>query len=213
MSTFRIVCPKCRVSSTVTLASSSINHLLTCPSCRKDFQTRLVTIRAKNSRGDKKGGSRSFSVRVVNDLGGQEVINFENGNYNDIELRSGDKAAFSYFQNELKVVQNLNVSQYLNIVRVRRCYVATYIYGSDSIEVECLRRFRDDTMLRYRLGRLLIAFYYKASPGLVRTFGDKRWFRSMCARGLAPVVRALAKRQSQSLDQPVRSLMIGQTPR
>lgn len=49
-----------------------------------------------------------------------------------------------------------------------QCYVATMVYGStESPEVLTLRRFRDQYLKPYKLGRLFIDWYYKNSPSFV----------------------------------------------
>lgn len=49
------------------------------------------------------------------------------------------------------------------------CYVATSIYGSyDSEPVLILRRFRDEYLLPYIVGRLFVRIYYTTSPVLVK---------------------------------------------
>ena len=47
------------------------------------------------------------------------------------------------------------------------CYIATAVYGSyDSDEVLVLRRFRDEILKPTKVGRKMVAFYYKYSPYL-----------------------------------------------
>ncbi len=47
------------------------------------------------------------------------------------------------------------------------CYIATAVYGSyDAPQVMALRRYRDRVLMRSRLGRLFIQFYYKLSPSV-----------------------------------------------
>jgi len=49
------------------------------------------------------------------------------------------------------------------------CYIATMVYGScDSPEVLVLRRYRDKYLLTKSWGRLLVNFYYRVSPSVVR---------------------------------------------
>lgn len=72
------------------------------------------------------------------------------------------------------------------------CYVATSVYGHyDAPEVRVLRRWRDDVLSRSRPGRIFIRFYYAASPGLVRSVGDRRWFSAPSRWALDRLVRRL----------------------
>ena len=60
------------------------------------------------------------------------------------------------------------------------CYVATCVYGSyDCPEVWTLRRFRDNNLKRFWIGRVFIRIYYKTSPKLVNSCGKKKWFNKL----------------------------------
>jgi hypothetical protein len=49
------------------------------------------------------------------------------------------------------------------------CYIATAVYGDyDAPQVLKLRRFRDNTLLKSRLGRVFVDVYYRLSPALAR---------------------------------------------
>jgi hypothetical protein len=49
------------------------------------------------------------------------------------------------------------------------CFVATVAFGSPlAPEVEFLRSFRDETLLRYSAGRIFIKLYYKLGPSLAK---------------------------------------------
>lgn len=51
------------------------------------------------------------------------------------------------------------------------CYIATAVYGSyDSPSVLTLRRYRDETLERSAVGRILVRGYYLVSPPLARYF-------------------------------------------
>lgn len=61
------------------------------------------------------------------------------------------------------------------------CYIATSVYGSyDCPQVWVLRRFRDITLARTWYGRTFISTYYATSPLLLKWFGGKRYFNSIC---------------------------------
>lgn len=49
------------------------------------------------------------------------------------------------------------------------CFIATAVYGSyDAPQVVGLRRFRDEKLMSYSIGRLFIAVYYQLSPPLAQ---------------------------------------------
>ena len=65
------------------------------------------------------------------------------------------------------------------------CYIATCVYGSyDCKEVWSLRRYRDNYLDTFLLGRLFIKLYYKVSPTLVKLLGNKPLFRTLMKRVL-----------------------------
>src|SRR5882672_3416850 len=112
--TINLVCPKCEQQTVQSVNESQPYHQLTCPKCQIVFNTWLAKVRAKNSRQDKRSNTRNYSVRVIEADGRERLIQFQQSGISDFELRSGDLAAFSYINNTLLVVQNLNVSQYLS---------------------------------------------------------------------------------------------------
>jgi hypothetical protein len=55
------------------------------------------------------------------------------------------------------------------------CYIATMVYGSyDAPEVLVLRKFRDEKLQPYFLGRLFIRIYYALSPAFVYFFKNNK---------------------------------------
>jgi hypothetical protein len=51
--------------------------------------------------------------------------------------------------------------------RDKRCFVATYAYGVEDFRTIKLRKFRDQCLNTFALGRLFVFLYYFASPYLV----------------------------------------------
>ncbi len=48
-----------------------------------------------------------------------------------------------------------------------RCFIATAVYGSYSApDVILLRRFRDQVLLKYAIGRCFVSVYYWISPSI-----------------------------------------------
>lgn len=71
------------------------------------------------------------------------------------------------------------------------CYIATSIYGSyDCSEVWILRRFRDNTLNNFLLGKWFIKTYYTISPTLVKWFGNSMIFK----RTFTPMLNKLVSK-------------------
>lgn len=72
------------------------------------------------------------------------------------------------------------------------CYIATVVYGSyDCPQVWVLRRFRDQFLLKSRVGNVFVKIYYCVSPVLVRFFGNSKWFKQVCLIPIDFLVRRL----------------------
>jgi hypothetical protein len=50
----------------------------------------------------------------------------------------------------------------------RNCFIATELYGSDSLETCTLRAWRDSHLNVHWLGRRVVQLYYRSSPFIVR---------------------------------------------
>lgn len=81
------------------------------------------------------------------------------------------------------------------------CYVATAVYGSYNCpEVWVLRRWRDFTLLRSPVGRVLVELYYATSPKVVGVFGNQAWFTRIAK---APIDLFVARlRRAGVADSP-----------
>ncbi len=185
----RLVCPKCEHQNLFQAQLISTEEFI-CPNCKTQFISRIVRIRSKKSRGSKKEGKRSFSIRVTDSGGTEDLIEFDNASYEDFELRAKDVAAFSYLNKHLRIVQNMTINQYMKISR-SLCIVATLIYGTDSIEVQLLRQWRDDKLLTSRVFSRLVTLYYRISPWFVSQFGQLKALRTLARWFLTPIVLVL----------------------
>jgi hypothetical protein len=139
---------------------------MVCRECQKEFDVLIAKIRAKRSRGNRKDNNREFDVRVTRLSGQEEFIRFNNAAYEDFELRQGDEAAFYYIGTALRSVHNLTIGQVYAISQ-RSCYLASYVYGSDSEEVVLLRQFRDEVLLSRAALVGFVRLYYWASPRMI----------------------------------------------
>lgn len=192
-----LVCPKCNKQNIQSVSSVQELYNFTCPNCKTEFQSHIVKIRSKRSRGNKKEGKRYYSIRVEYFSGREHLIEFAN-RYSaaEIELRAKDLAAFSYLFNSLKIVQNLTINQY-NTVSEPACYLATSVYGYNSEEVEILRHFRDEILLRSKYLAILVHIYYLISYHIVKHIGNNRLFRGIVLIFLNPLVKLIKISQTR----------------
>ncbi|MCI1964618.1 MAG: DUF2726 domain-containing protein [Oscillospiraceae bacterium] len=76
------------------------------------------------------------------------------------------------------------------------CYIATAVYGSyDCSQVMVLRRYRDNVLSTYFLGRAFIKAYYLISPWLVAHFADKKWFSGFFRKRLDKIIMNLKAKE------------------
>jgi len=72
------------------------------------------------------------------------------------------------------------------------CFIATAAYGSYlDPHVRSLRRFRDQTLMRSRVGRAFIAWYYEVSPPVAQYIEQHEALRVLTRLALTPVVLAV----------------------
>jgi hypothetical protein len=77
------------------------------------------------------------------------------------------------------------------------CFIATACYGDyDAAEVHVLRRYRDETLLCSRAGRLFVRIYYRISPPLANLISRSGRLKRVIRRGmLQPLVAAIQRRR------------------
>lgn len=67
------------------------------------------------------------------------------------------------------------------VIMKRACYVATYAFSDEEHEeVEALRSFRDEVLMRYESGRWFINAYYNHQEQVSLLLGDSRAIRWLC---------------------------------
>jgi cold shock CspA family protein len=73
------------------------------------------------------------------------------------------------------------------------CFIATAVYGDYySPKVIALRRFRDESLRPYAIGRIFIAIYYKISPPIANYVAH----RPVLAAAIKPLLNAIAHRNN-----------------
>ena len=60
------------------------------------------------------------------------------------------------------------------------CFIATAAYGTSSaVEIDVLRRFRDEVLLKSAAGRDYVGFYYAASPPVAEYIAEREWLKTL----------------------------------
>ena len=134
-----------------------------------------ICIRNKQAAPNEYGhSSPKGAVLFVNsDIGVQARIG-------QFEYKHKDKNTSYFYTDSRKLMFLLCEHPNAPIGNGGGCYVATCVYGSyDSPEVRILRRYRDDTLSKTKLGMLFIQMYYALSPFAVHYFGKSKWFNAL----------------------------------
>ncbi len=134
--------------------------------------------------GEECGSTAALSWQTAIDIH-KEYVKFlqdKEGNIKDIE---------TYVQKIQKYDPTYREPEIQTNVEDGGCYIATSIYGSyDCPEVWILRRFRDNTLNNYLLGKCFIKTYYTISPSLVKWFGSSLIFK----RTFTPMLNKLVSK-------------------
>jgi hypothetical protein len=188
---FRIQCPHCNARFIFTATPPTSNYRLVCQSCQEEFDVLFARIRTSRSRGSRRDNTREFDVRITTLSNNQQLIRFENSDYDNFVLLSRDEVGFYYVNGRLCAVHNFTICRLYEIRQPTSqspCYLATYVYGSHSEEVLLLRQFRDEVMLPRASLAALVHLYYWASPKMLQLFGDSHICKAIVARIIAPLV-------------------------
>ena len=165
-----VVCPVCSQQHFFALLPGY--GTLNCPRKNKAFDVLYAKTRAKNQHVNRqKSGVKVYQIRLLLPNRTEQLVQFQS-KAQHFELRAGDSAIVAYYKGKPKVVQNCTIHQYM--MAYDGCFIATAVYGSyGADEVLILRKFRDQQLAPYSLGRFLIGFYYVVSPPiaeLIETF-------------------------------------------
>lgn len=69
------------------------------------------------------------------------------------------------------------------------CFIATAAYGSYlDPHVQSLRMFRDETLMRSRIGRKLVSLYYEFSPPIAHYIAQSEFLKKVTRIALIPVI-------------------------
>lgn len=116
---FDIVCPNmaCNGQHTFDMNTNAPMQNLICPDCNTAFRTRIVKVRSGTTRLTTRGfvDLRTFSIRVKEFNGKEDVVEFtNNGNFN-FEFKASDIVGFTYFDEELCIVHNFTLNRWMPI--------------------------------------------------------------------------------------------------
>jgi len=192
---YSIVCPHCETQNPHNLLSDQ--NACSCPSCGRNFQVLLATVRAKRGRASK--GKREYVIRTITQSAGEHVLRFVDAGGSDLDLRSRDIMYVCYKINDKGVVDNhpsilCNVTTNLYTKIKKGCFIATITCGYNSLEVKILSNFRDNILSRNRVGVLLTRLYYSVSPHLVCYILDKARLKKNVRRFMvSPIATLISK--------------------
>ncbi len=114
MARHSLVCPYCVHQAIYDVGE--IRTTLTCVSCSKPFSADIVRVRSKNSQGNKRTSSRNYSIRVYQEDGREELVQFTGPYTPEVEARAKDAIALIYNdKGQISLIQNFTVSRYFQI--------------------------------------------------------------------------------------------------
>lgn len=74
----------------------------------------------------------------------------------------------------------------------KSCFIATAAYGSDMAqEVVLLRNWRDSFLLKKRVGKNFVSFYYNVSPHISEMVSKSELLKRLVRLGLTPIIYQL----------------------
>lgn len=77
----------------------------------------------------------------------------------------------------------------------KRCFIATAVFGEDAPETNHLRRWRDETLMPSKVGRVAVAVYYRVSPAVAEWCDGREGVRKVIAKALSVVVKMTGGRR------------------
>jgi hypothetical protein len=59
------------------------------------------------------------------------------------------------------------------------CFIATAVYGSQSYKLKIFRNFRDYILIRNKIGKLFVQFYYNISPKIAKHLRKRKLLKNL----------------------------------
>ena len=99
-----------------------------------------------------------------------------------------------YYDKNIITLQNMYNTSKSRSSGSSNCYIATMVYGSsEARNVLILRKFRDEYLMPYGLGRFFIKTYYRYSPGFVVIFKNNKLVNNTIRHFLDKLTKILPK--------------------
>lgn len=76
---------------------------------------------------------------------------------------------------------------------MKKCFIASAVYGPDSFEVSVLQKYRDQKLSKYYLGKTFIKFYYFISPYLLKVMIRSEYLTGLARKKLDKIVRKISE--------------------
>ncbi|MBR7749906.1 hypothetical protein KC093_06985 [Acinetobacter nosocomialis] len=109
----------------------------------------------------------------------------------------GDKGLAKPFIEKAAKLDPRNITIQHNLKAVQDpngCFIATATFGTPlAYEVNELRYWRDTTLTKHLLGKLIVQFYYKVSPPIATIIKNSQRLKSLIRLLLKPVVKYVSK--------------------
>ena len=74
-------------------------------------------------------------------------------------------------------------------IKTDGCFIATACYGENSEQVEVLRHWRDNTLLKNSFGKGFVNVYYHTSPPIADFIRDKPFLKGIVRLGIFPLTK------------------------
>lgn len=89
---------------------------------------------------------------------------------------------------------DIDIQNNLKAISTSQCFIATAAYGHPlANEIHALRRWRDNSLSKGGIGRLLIAVYYKVSPAIAVRVAKSSAARSLVRRLISVLLRVIPR--------------------
>lgn len=97
--------------------------------------------------------------------------------------------------------RDITIQDNLEKSKSSQCFIATAAYGSSHAwQVESLRNWRDNVLLKSVFGRRLVLAYYRLSPPMANLVASNRLLQALVRLVLFPLTSAISRRDSGDTD-------------